>query len=94
MSPDYTVVVRSVYPQFLEALKRAYSSFWPNGALAPDTQWGKIINEQHAQRLLKLLDATKGQVFIGGKHEKLEDGTRIEPTIVIEVDLDDPLMVE
>ena len=94
VSPDYTLVVRSVYPEFLEALKRVYKSFWPNGALAPDTQWGRIINDQHAVRLLRLLSSTKGKIFIGGDHEKLGDGTRIEPTIVTEVALDDPLMEE
>ncbi|KAI0815217.1 aldehyde dehydrogenase [Irpex lacteus] len=92
VSPDYALVLRSIYPQFLEALKGVYKSFWPNGALAADTKWGKIVNDQHATRLLNLLNSTKGQVLLGGNHEKLENGARIEPTIITEVGLDDPLM--
>ncbi|KAI0704847.1 Aldehyde/histidinol dehydrogenase [Cytidiella melzeri] len=94
VSPDYTVVLRSVYADFLEALQRTYKSFWPSGAFAPNTKWGKIVSERHAERLLKLIEATKGKILIGGKHEQLEDGVRIEPTIVTEVRLDDVLMGE
>jgi aldehyde dehydrogenase (NAD+) len=95
VSPDYTLVLRSVYDEFLEAIQRVYKSFWPNGALAPDTKWGKIVSERHAQRLLNMLNKTQGKIFLGGKHERIEDGgVRIEPTIVKDVGLDDVLMSE
>ncbi|KAI0348053.1 aldehyde dehydrogenase [Trametopsis cervina] len=94
VSPDYTLVLRSVYPQFLDALKRVFDAFWPEGALAPDSQWGKIVNQQHADRLLKLLDNTNGKIVLGGRHERLPDGVRIEPTIVVDVGVDDALMAD
>jgi hypothetical protein len=41
-----------------------------------------------------MLQATKGKVYIGGNHERLKDGVRIEPTFILDVGLDDALMQE
>ncbi|KAI0089847.1 aldehyde dehydrogenase [Irpex rosettiformis] len=94
VSPDYSIVLRSVFPSFLEALTRANDVLFPDGPFHPDAKWAKIVNERHADRLFNLLKGTKGKVYFGGKHQKLEDGVQIEPTVVVDVGLDDPLMEE
>lgn len=78
----------------MEALRKVFDTFWPQGALAPDSKWGKIVNDRHADRLLKLLEDTKGEIVLGGRHERLSDGVRIEPTIVVDVGVNDALMAE
>ncbi|KAI0344221.1 aldehyde dehydrogenase [Trametopsis cervina] len=92
VSPDYTLVLRSVYPALLESLTRAYAAFFPEGFWHPSAKWPKAVNARHADRLLGLLRDTKGQVVLGGNHELSEEGTRIELTIVGDVKPDDVLM--
>ncbi|KAI0706188.1 Aldehyde/histidinol dehydrogenase [Cytidiella melzeri] len=94
VSPDYVIVLRSVCPAFLEGLQRTYAVLFPEGPFHPNAKYGKIVSERHAKRLLDMLQATKGKIFMGGKHEQLEDGVRIEPTIITDVKLDDALMQE
>lgn len=92
VSPDYVLVPRSVYKPFLEAVKKAYASFFPSDPLAQDSKWGKIVNEQHFRRVKGLIERTKGEVILGGKWD--ERRLRIALTIVAGVKLDDSLMSE
>lgn len=90
MSPDYVLLPRSVAPEFYEAIKHYYAEFFPTDLLAPESSWSKIVNARHYKRIQNLLDNTKGTIMLGGKG----DGVRLEPTIVKDVALDDPLMLE
>ena len=92
--PDYVLVPRSIYSAFLQSLKRAHDIFWPQGPFHPSAQWGKIINERHADRLTNLMTKTKGQLLLGGFVERGEGGTRISPTVYFDVPLNDALMEE
>lgn len=92
--PDYVLVPRSIYPAFLQSLKKAHDLFWPEGPFHPSAQWGKIVNERHADRLIGLMQKTKGQLLFGGAIERDNGITRISPTVYFDVPLDDALMEE
>ena len=94
VSPDYAIVFKSLYSAFLDALTNAYSTLFPDGPFHPEAKWAKIVSERHAERLFGLLEKTKGNVNFGGKHQRVEDGIQIQPTVVLDVKLDDVLMQE
>jgi len=50
----------------------------------------RIVNERHFDRLVSALAATKGTVAIGGGSDSAS--ISIDPTVVVDPDLDEPLM--
>jgi aldehyde dehydrogenase (NAD+) len=85
IAPDYVLVDASVRDQLVAKIGAAVASF--------DAAGGKrIVNRRHFDRLTKALAATKGTVAIGGG----SDATAIEiqPTVVVDPNLDEPLMTE
>ncbi|KAJ7460714.1 Aldehyde/histidinol dehydrogenase [Mycena latifolia] len=90
VAPDYILVPRAHQDAAVDALKKAYHALWPHpkGALDPLSEMGAILNPHHHARLLGLLSRTRGKVH-GGNAEGTK---RIEPTVVTDVGLDDPLM--
>jgi acyl-CoA reductase-like NAD-dependent aldehyde dehydrogenase len=52
----------------------------------------RIVNEKHCLRLKNLIDTTRGKILIGGKVD-VED-RYVEPTLVVDVMGDDPLLQE
>ncbi len=85
IAPDYVLVDASVRDQLVAKIGAAVASF--------DAAGGKrIVNQRHFDRLTKALAATKGTVAIGGG----SDATAIEiqPTVVVDPNLDEPLMTE
>jgi len=73
--------------EFPKVIKDSYGS---DPQKSPD--YGRIINQQHFDRLSKLLSRTKGKIVIGGNTDR--DDLYIEPTIVSDVPKDDSLMQE
>lgn len=92
--PDYVLVPRAIYAAFLDSLKKAYELFWPEGPFHPTAQWGKVISERHADRLINLMEKTKGQLLVGGAVIRKDGITQIAPTVYFDVPLDDALMEE
>ena len=91
ISQNYTLIDREVLPAFVEEMKAALKSFYPNGVrTSPD--FGRIINNKQWTRLKKLLDASKGQILIGGSTDEKE--LYIEPTVVQVDSIDDSLVAE
>lgn len=78
-------------PAFRESLLKWYKTFWPDGPLHESSQWGKIVNSAHHQRLKRLLEQSKGEIIIGGE---VTDDRRIAPTIINGITSDDALMQE
>ncbi|KAF8064447.1 aldehyde dehydrogenase [Lyophyllum atratum] len=90
VAPDYVLVLREKQEEFIAALKSAYDTFYPEGALN-STSISRIVSELHLQRLKGLLDRTKGEIVFGGKtNAKLG----FEPTIVKNVAEGDSLLEE
>ena len=51
---------------------------------------GKMVSQRHYQRLQSLLKETNGEIVIGGKTK--DEGSYIEPTVVVNVKMDDALL--
>ncbi len=91
VAPDYVLIPRSIATLFKDAVKKAYEGFFPSDPLHPESNWSKIVNVAHFNRLESLLARTRGEIILGGK---VDENLRIAPTVVTNVKLDDPLMEE
>ncbi|KAI0053239.1 aldehyde dehydrogenase [Auriscalpium vulgare] len=88
VAPDYVLITRSAQDEFIAALKEAYQTFHPHGALESDS-YGGIVSKAHYDRLQGLIARTKAQVVLGGN----TDGKRvIEPTVFRDVEDNDALL--
>jgi acyl-CoA reductase-like NAD-dependent aldehyde dehydrogenase len=101
ISTDYVLTTPQTEPKLLEALKRALAAFSADptapsssekssASLVHNPNYSRIINQNHYNRVSKLLDATKGEVVVGGGRDEKE--RKIEVTIVRGVKPDDSLM--
>ncbi|WP_347216815.1 aldehyde dehydrogenase [Chryseobacterium sp.] len=87
VAPDYLLVEESIQEQFLEMLRKYSNEF----KYSPDAeQYTKIINARNFQRLIILIDREK--IYFGGNFD--EEKRYIEPTILHNVDWNDPVMQE
>ena len=87
IAPDYVLADAKVRDQLVDKIKEAVTTFEsgdPNGK--------PIVNERHFDRLTGYLAATKGTVALGGGSEA--SSRRIQPTVVVDPDPDEPLMKE
>lgn len=91
VAPDYALVDSTVLEPFLACLYEVIASFY-EGDPAAKHKMGRIVNARHWDRVTKLLASTKGKVISGGGSDA--NTLFIEPTVVTELALDDPLMME
>jgi aldehyde dehydrogenase (NAD+) len=85
IAPDYIYVHEDVKDRFLEVLKETIEAFYPKEA-----QFGKIINDRHFDRLVRLIDNDK--VAMGGETDRKT--RHIPPFILKDVTRDDAVMQE
>lgn len=90
MAPDYILIPRSSQDEFIAALKKHYTAFYPKGALSSES-YGRIVSSLHWSRLKSLLDRTQGEIVLGGG---VDDKNGIEPTVVKDVKEGDSLLEE
>jgi beta-apo-4'-carotenal oxygenase len=84
------LIDRVVVDDFVKLLNETYHEFFPKGPKAsPD--FGRIINEQHFDRMKRMLDNTKGKIVMGGETDR--DDLYIAPTAVL-VDSVQDIMVQ
>jgi len=94
VAPDYILVPRAKQDELVQAFKKAYESFFPDGALGT-SYYGSIVNESHFKRLSSLLDRTGGEKVtdvMQGRKDAVRK--RIEPTVVTNVKDGDALLEE
>ena len=89
IAPDYILVHETVKNNLLNELKDAIQKFYTNDP-SSSYDYGKIINESRFNKLFSYLN--EKNVFHGGKNDK--DSLYIEPTILINISLDDAVMKE
>ncbi|RDB27993.1 Aldehyde dehydrogenase, dimeric NADP-preferring [Hypsizygus marmoreus] len=93
VAPDYILVPRSFQDKFVQALKDAYESFYPESAdVSSPAAYSRIVTPQAFRRIKGLLDGTKGEVVFGGETDEADKF--IAPTAVRDVKADDSLMSE
>ena len=89
VAPDYLIVNKKIKSKFLNELssqlKRKYGDF-----PLTDSDFGKIVDSNAYQRLNKM--STSGRLLFGG--EKEPNSLRISPTVVDQLNDDDPLLKE
>lgn len=88
VAPDYMLVEESVYDDVIDSLLKIYRSTYSKIDDASD--FSHIINENGFNRLTQLIDRTKGEILVGGRSDI--SSFFIQPTIINNVEWDDPLM--
>lgn len=87
VAPDYILVHESVKERLVSELKKSFDEFY-GGNAKKSTDYTKIINERHFERLEGLIDG--GEIVYGGDKDKSERFLQI--TLIDKPDLDHPLM--
>ena len=88
LAPDYLLVDSSIRDQFVDTLLTTLAEF---RAEAPDAGM-PIVNDRQFQRLAGYLEATKGTIAVGGTVSEAD--RRIQPTVILDPDPDEPAMCE
>ena len=89
VAPDYILCKKEVKERLIGELKKQIDAqFGPDPLSNED--YGKIINEKHFERILRLIDTDK--TVIGGKSNK--DTLKIEPTVLDNAVWEDKSMLE
>ncbi len=89
VAPDYVLVERPVYDDFVAAMVATVRAFYgDNAQLSED--FGRIINTRHHDRLVALLEGNT--VAVGGQHDR--DDRFLAPTVLTDVALDSPVMTD
>ncbi|MGJ9384947.1 aldehyde dehydrogenase [Salipaludibacillus sp. CF4.18] len=89
VAPDYILIHEKKRRKFLKLLTY-YTKKWFGNEALKKRDYPKIINEKHVERLINLIDEEK--VFYGGGFA--QEQRFIEPTIMMDVTMDDPVMAE
>ncbi|WP_262428245.1 aldehyde dehydrogenase [Paratissierella segnis] len=87
VGPDYLLIHENVKDKFLEEYKRALEDFFPDEDYS---NMPVIVNDKHFNRLTNLLKGEK--IAIGGKIDGMK--RFIEPTVLVDVAHDSPIMRE
>ena len=98
IAPDYLLVHERVYEDFLTLLAQAVRDFHSEDVRAQSavqeydpTCYAKIVNDAHYNRLMSLLPDVD-RIVVGGCGD--EETRSIEPTVLRDVALNDPVMAE
>ncbi len=89
VAPDYILCESSVKDEFLSAVIKEIKCQFGDRPLE-NSDYGKIVNEKHFERILGLID--KQKTVFGGEFDK--KSCRIAPTVLDGVTYDDPAMGE
>ncbi|KAG6831116.1 hypothetical protein H0H87_006141 [Tephrocybe sp. NHM501043] len=90
VAPDFVLVLQEKQDELTAALKAAYNSFYPEGALN-STSISRIVSDSHHKRLRGLLSRTRGEIVFGGQTDEKKG---FEPTVVKNVAEGDSLLEE
>lgn len=89
VAPDYVLCHKDVHRELVAAIKEEIKRQYGEDALA-NSDYGRIVNEKHFDRLLSLIDESK--VVCGGGYNRAS--LQIEPTLLDGVTFDDAVMKE
>ena len=91
IAPDYVLVEENVKDKFIEQVKKAIAQFYGKD-LQQSPDLGRIVNDNHFERLMRVLEAESDQIIFGGKTDR--DDLFIEPTLLNGVDFNSPSMAD
>ncbi|KAM3188292.1 hypothetical protein ACTXT7_000608 [Hymenolepis weldensis] len=90
LAPDYALCHLDVQPQFIKACKDVLVSFYNDLPNIDTEDYGRIISQEHTQRLKELMLETQGSCAFGGFTSVSH--RFIQPTIITDVTESDVLM--
>ncbi|WP_318615949.1 aldehyde dehydrogenase [Sporosarcina sp. YIM B06819] len=79
VAPDYVLVHHSVKDKLVKAMSAAILEFYGKVA-AESVDYGRIVNDRHFSRLLKILEKDHAHVVYGGDFDR--EDLYIEPTLL------------
>ncbi|ROO85845.1 aldehyde dehydrogenase (NAD+) [Actinocorallia herbida] len=89
VAPDYVLTTPELAPALAAAVGEAVAEYYGSDPReSPD--FGRIVNERHAQRLADLLDS--GRAVVGGTADVA--ARYVAPTVLLDVPADSPVMRE
>lgn len=91
VAPDYILCTEQTRERLVPAIQRTIREFFGD-SVKDAPQYSRMVTQRHTARVRKLLDSTRGKIAFGGKTD--EENKFVEPTVVTDVSLDDPLMQE
>lgn len=91
IAPDYVLCSPNMQTKLAEIIPKILKDFYGSD-IQKSGDYNRMVNERNFQRLAKLIQATKGNVIIGGNSDASDK--YIAPTVVTDVTPDDPLMEE
>ncbi|WP_332649629.1 aldehyde dehydrogenase [Lysinibacillus sp. 54212] len=89
VAPDYVLVHKSVYKDFVDLLKKTIISFYGKD-IHKSVDFGRIINERQFDRLQSIIKIESANITFGGSTVK--EDLFIEPTIIENVNWLSPVM--
>lgn len=93
VAPDYVLVAEGQKEAFVSSLAFAIRELYGEDPLkSPD--YGRIVNRAHFERLKAYIEPYRGggKLFSGGQSD--EENLKIAPTILTDIDINDPVMQE
>jgi aldehyde dehydrogenase (NAD+) len=87
VAPDYVLADKSIKSELVRLIVDNVAAF-----RAGNDMGMRIVNERQFDRLVGYLEATKGEVAIGGHSDR--DSLTIEPTVIVDPDPDEPAMTD
>jgi acyl-CoA reductase-like NAD-dependent aldehyde dehydrogenase len=91
VAPDYIICSQKTQTEFVRAAYFVIRDwFGGHTNLQGNPALARIINSRHCLRLKNLLEGTQGKIAMGGKVDV--NDLWVEPTIVVDVPIDDVLM--
>ncbi len=91
VAPDYVLVDRRIEGPLLAAMAKTLTRFYGNDP-HNSTAFGRVVNDAHMGRLLKMLQSTRARVVTGGNSAASD--RYLAPTVLAGVDWDDAVMEE
>ena len=93
VAPDYFLVHENVVDEFVAQVDACFHQYYGADILACD-EWPHMINRRHFDRVMGLIENRNpnARVAFGGRGNA--ETLRIEPTCLVGVTLDDPVMGE
>jgi len=88
VAPDYVLVDERLKEQFCAEITDQFKQMI--GDALANEEFPRIVNEKHFDRILKLFDSVS--VYSGGRFDR--DKLKIEPTVLVDVKEDSPVMSE
>ncbi len=91
VAPDYVVVHKDIKDKFINKMIDTIINFYGEDPIN-NTDYGRIINQRHMERLVQIIEKDKNKIIHGGTFSK--DDFFISPTFLDNIDWKDASMQE